>query len=77
MSQEFADQETKKHQGDIIIEMWKKQRKSYFDAKTEQEKLKIKGEIYTNIQTRWEEKFGKPIPRSTVRRCVNQHLKEM
>ncbi len=76
MSQELADQ-SKKHQGDIIIEMWKKQKKSYFDTKDPQQKLKIKGEIYTTIQTVWLEKFGKPIPRSTVRRCINQHIKEM
>jgi hypothetical protein len=31
----------------------------------------LKGELYTKLSGMYEEKFGKKVKRSTIRRCVN------
>lgn len=55
-----------------IQEIWKKLPKSEFNKEPDEfKKLTLKGELYTKISQIYEEQEGKPIKRSTIRRCVN------
>ena len=71
MDQELA--ETKNNtQTQKIQEMWKNMPKTEYNKETnELKKVALKGELYTKLSTIYEEKEGKSVKRSTVRRCVN------
>jgi len=55
-----------------IQEIWKKMPKTDYNKETNKlKKMTLKGELYTKLTQLCEEKMGKKIKRSTIRRCVN------
>jgi len=76
MSQKLAEQK-QLNQTKKILAMWKKlDKSSYENASNDIEKIKLKGELYTQLQELWLKKYGKPVPRSTIRRTINTDLKQ-
>lgn len=76
MDQKLADQKQKElktgTQTWIIQEIWRKTPKTDFNNEHNPvKKNKIKGELYTKIQAKYESQEGRKVKRSTVRRCVN------
>lgn len=77
MDQELANPNSKKQlrsntQTYKIQEIWKKIPKTDFNKETNSDKKRnLKGELYNKIAKIYEEKEGKKIKRSTIRRCVN------
>lgn len=76
MDQELANPNSKKLRTNTqtyrIQEIWKKMPKSDYEKESDEyKKMVLKGKLYTKLSQICEEKFGKKIKRSTIRRCVN------
>lgn len=77
MEQELAEQKTKNlekinTQTWKIQQIWKKMPKTDYKKETDPiKKNQLKGELYTKIEELYESQEGRPVKRSTVRRCVN------
>ena len=55
-----------------IQEIWRNLPKTEYNKETNQaRKLFFKGELYTKIEELYVKQEGKPVKRSTIRRCVN------
>ena len=80
MKQELAEQKIKStskqnSQNYRILEIWNKTDKSSFEKETDPlQKTRKKADLYTLIVQKYEEKWGKQINRSTVRRCINTEI---
>jgi len=82
MDQKLAEQKVRKPlktttQNYKITEIWKKLDKSSFEKeKNEDMKEQKKGDLYTLVSQRYEEKEGIKVSRSTIRRCVNDYINQ-
>lgn len=59
-----------------VQEIWRNLPKTELNKETDPlVKNQIKGKLYTKVEEIYQEQEGKPVQRSTIRRCVNSLIK--